>query len=140
MDADNAIRLLPADKRDRVRKVLDEMAAQTHDADGLTAAAQIARDGQDRFEDVNNPAPKNAITTAGLIVLHGLIAMACTEHHDNASLVALIAAIREMPLPHIEKSTGITERNVLEQEMRMGLDDKTMKTLLAGAPGPKKST
>jgi hypothetical protein len=50
-----------------------------------------------------------------------------------------MAAIREMPLPHIEKSTGITERNVLEQEMRMAVDDKTMRTLLAGAPPPKKS-
>jgi hypothetical protein len=139
VDADNAIRMLPPNKRDRVRKILDEMATQTADGDGITAASQIARDGQDRFEDVHNPATQNAITTAGLIVLHGLIAQACADHHDTAGLADIMAAIREMPLPHIEKSTGITERNVLEQEMRMAVDDKTMRNILAGAPPPKKS-
>jgi len=137
--ADNGIRMLPEGKRERVRKVLDEMSVQTADADGIRAASQIARDGQDRFEDVHNPAAQNAITTAGLIVLHGLIAQACIDRPDTKSLTDLIAAIREMPLPHIDKSTGITERNVLEQEMRMGVDDKTMRALLASAPGPKKS-
>jgi hypothetical protein len=139
VDADNAIRMLPPGKRDRVRKILDDMATQTADGDGITAASQMARDGQDRFEDVHNPAAQNAVMTAGLIVLHGLIALACADHHDIAALADVMAAIREMPLPHIEKSTGITERNVLEQEMRMAVDDKTMRTLLAGAPPPKKS-
>ncbi len=139
VDADNGIRMLPAAKRDRVRRTLDDMATQTADGDGITAASQIARDGQDAVDDAHNPAPSAAIRTAGFIVLHGLIAQACADHKDTASLAPVIAAIHEMPLPHLEKGNGIPERLVLEQEMRMGVDDKTMKALLAGAPASKKS-
>jgi hypothetical protein len=138
-DADNALRLLPDDKRNKVRRSLDDMAGQTHDADGLRAASQIARDGQERVEDAHDPAAKTALTTAAFIVLHGLIALACTEHTDVASLRDVMAEIREMPLPHLEKGNGISERLVLEQEMKMNVDDKVMKGILASAPGPKKS-
>jgi hypothetical protein len=122
-----------------VRTTLEDMAKQSHDAAGLRAASQLARDGQSRVEDTHDPAPKAAMAHTGYIVLHGLIAEACAEHKDTASLAALLAAIREMPLPHVEKSNGLPERNVLEQEMRMALDENTMRALLANAPGPKKS-
>ena len=80
-----------------------------------------------------------AIATAGFIVLNGMIAKACADHSDVASLTPVMAAVREMPLPKLDKSDGRAERHVLEQEMSSALDDKTMKTLLANAPGPKKS-
>jgi len=139
VDADNALRVLSPVPREQVRTTLEDMAKQSHNAEGLRAASQLARDGQSRVEDTHDPAPKAAMAQAGYIVLHGLIAEACEEHKDSASLAALLAAIREMPLPHVEKSNGLPERNVLEQEMRMALDDKTMRALLANAPGPKKS-
>ena len=138
-DADNAIRMLPDHAKFRVKRILDDMATQTHDADGLSAASQVAREGQERVEDTNNPAAKNALTTAAWIVLHGLVASACTEHTDMASLNAVMAEIRQMQLPHLEKGNGSPERLLLEQEMKSNVDDKTMKAVLAAAPPPKKS-
>ena len=135
VDADNAVRLLQSPTRETVVRALDDMAAQTPDAGGLRAASKIARDAQDRVP----VDAQHAIATAGFIVLHGLVATACAQHADVASLRALVAAIRTMPLPHLEKSDGRPERNVLEQEMRTALDDKTMKEALAGAPSPQKS-
>jgi len=135
VDADNAVRLLQSPTREAVVHALDEMAKQNADADGLRAASQTARDAQDKMD----ADAKRAIAKAGFIVLGGLIATASADHGDVASLERLLAAIREMPLPHLEKSDGRPERLVLEQEMRTVVDDKTMKTVLAGAPAPKKS-
>jgi hypothetical protein len=135
VDADNAVRLLQSPTREAVVRALNEMAAQDADAKGLRAASKIARDAQDQVPDE----AKRAIAKAGFIVLHGLVATACADHGSVASLRALVAAIRTMPLPHLEKSDGRPERNVLEQEMRTALDDKTMKAALAGAPAPQKS-
>ncbi len=139
VDADNALRVLPETQRDIAVRALNDMAKQDADADGLRAAAQIARDAQGRVEDVHNPAARNAIATAGFIVLHGLVARACEDHPDATSLKPIMSAIREMPLPRLEKSDGRPERNVLEQEVRSAVDEKTMKALLAGAPPPKKN-
>jgi hypothetical protein len=140
VDADNALRMLPEKQRTVALRALNDMADQDATGDGLKAASQIARDAQDRVEDVHNPAPKTAIQTAAFIVLNGLIAKACADHPDVASLTPVMAAIREMPLPKLDnKSDGRPERHVLEQEMSTALDDKTMKALLASAPGPKKS-
>ena len=139
VDADNALRMLPEPQRIIAVRALNDMANQDATGDGLKAASQIARDAQDRVEDVHNPAAKTAIATTAFIVLNGLIAKACTDHQDVASLTPVMAAIREMPLPKLDKSDGRAERHVLEQEMSTALDDKTMKTLLANAPGPKKS-
>ncbi|HSQ66435.1 MAG TPA: hypothetical protein VLM85_24600 [Polyangiaceae bacterium] len=139
IDADNALRVLPPVPREQVRTTLEDMAKQSPDAAGLRAASMLAREGQSRVEDTHDPAPKAAMAQTGYIVLHGLIAEACEQHKDAASLAALLAAIREMPLPHVEKSNGLPERGVLEQEMRMALDDKTMHALLSNAPGPKKN-
>ena len=139
LDADNALRLVPEPQRTIAVRACNDMATQDATADGLRAASQIARDAQDRVEDVHNPAAKSAIATCGLIVLNGLIATACTDHPDAASLKPVMSAIREMPLPKLDKSDGRAERGVLEQELRTALDDKTMKTLLAGAPAAKKS-
>ena len=135
VEADNAVRLLQSPTREAVVHALDEMARQNTDADGLRAASQTARDAQDKVD----ADAKRAIAKAGFIVLGGLIATASADHGDVASLKRLLAAIREMPLPHLEKSDGRPERLVLEQEMRAVVDDKTMKTVLAGAPAPKKS-
>jgi hypothetical protein len=139
VDADNALRMLPETQRIIAVRALNEMANQDATGDGLRAASQIARDAQDRVEDARNPAARIAIATGGFIVLHGMIAKACADHPDVASLTPIIAAIRDMPLPKLEKSDGRPERNVLEQEMRTALDDKTMKSLLASAPPAKKS-
>ncbi len=139
VDADNALRMLSPIPREQVRVTLDDMAKQSADGEGLRAASQLARDTQSKVDDTRDPAPAKAMSQAGYIVLHGLIAEACEQHKDAASQAALLAAIREMPLPRVEKSNGLSERNVLEQEMRMALDDKTMRALLANAPGPKKS-
>jgi hypothetical protein len=139
-DADNAIRLVPSPNREIIVRALGDMATEPATGEGLRAASEIARTAQDRVDDTHNPAAKIAIATAGLIVLHGLVAQACVDHAtDMTVLTPLMAAVREMPLPHLEKSDGRTERNILEQEMRTALDDKTMKALLANAPGPKKS-
>ena len=138
-DADNGIRMLPEDQRIAVRRTLDAMATQPDDADGLAAAAQLARTGQEAVDNTANPAPKRALTTAAFVVLHGMVAQACASHPDTPSLKKLIAAIHEMPLPHLEKGNGNPERLLLEQEMSMSVDDKTMKALLASAPGMKKS-
>lgn len=138
VEADNAVRLVQPPARDTIVRALDDMAKENADADGLRAASQIARDAQDKLDGAD-PAPKRAIAKAGFIVLGGLVATSCADHGDVASLKRLLAAIREMPLPHLEKSDGRPERLVLEQEMRAVLDDKTMKTVLAGAPAPKKS-
>jgi len=135
VDADNALRLLQSPARETAVRALDDMAAQSADADGLRAASKIARDAQDKV-----PADaQHAIATAGLIVLHGLVATACVEHTDVSSLRAVVAAIREMPLPHLQSGDGRTERGVIEQEMRSALDEKTMKAALVGAPAPQKS-
>jgi hypothetical protein len=139
VDADNALRLLPEPQRIIAVRALNDMAGQDATGDGLRAASEIAREAQNRVEDAHNPAPKTAISTAAFIVLNGLIAKACADHPDVASLTPVMASIREMPLPHVEKSDGRAERHVLEQEMSTALDDKTMKALLASAPGPKKS-
>jgi hypothetical protein len=139
VDADNALRLLPEPQRIIAVRALNDMAGQDATGDGLRAASEVAREAQSRVEDAHNPAAKTAIATAALIVLNGLIAKACTDHPDVASLTPVMASIREMPLPHVEKSDGRAERHVLEQEMSTALDDKTMKTLLASAPGPRKS-
>ncbi len=139
VDADNALRMLSPVPREQVRVTLEDMAKQSPDAEGLRAASQLARDTQAKVDDTHDPAPAKAMAQAGYIVLHGLIAEACSEHKDAASQAALLAAIREMPLPRVEKSNGLAERNVLEQEMRTALDEKTMRALLANAPGPKKS-
>jgi len=135
VDADNGLRLLASPARETAVRALDDMAAQTADADGLRAASKIARDAQDKV-----PADaQHAIATAALIVLHGLVAKACAEHADASSLKELVAAIREMPLPHLQSGDGRTERGVIEQEMRSALDEKTMKAALVGAPAPQKS-
>ena len=139
VDADNGLRLLPETQRTIAVRALNDMANQDPTGDGLRAASQIARDAQDRVEDVHNPAAKTAIATAAFIVLHGMIAKACADHPDVASLTPVMAAVREMPLPKLDKSDGRAERHVLEQEMSTALDEKTMKALLASAPGPKKS-
>ena len=139
VDADNALRVLPEEQRNIAVRALNDMANQDATGDGLRAASQLARDAQDRVEDVHNPAAKTAIATAAFIVLNGMIAKACADHPNVASLTPVMAAIREMPLPKLDKSDGRAERHVLEQEMSTALDDKTMKTLLANAPGPKKS-
>jgi hypothetical protein len=138
-DADNALRMLPDPAKTKVRRALDDMATQTHDADGLNAAAQVARNGQDAVEDVHNPAARNAMTGGAWIVLSGLVASACAEHPDMASLNDLMAEIRTMQLPHLDKGNGNPERLLLEQEMKASVDDKTMKAVLAAAPPPKKS-
>ena len=139
-DADNAIRLVPSPNREIIVRALSDMATEPATGEGLRAAAQLARDAQDRVDDTHNPAARIAVATAGLIVLHGLVARACVDHPtDLAVLTPLMASIREMPLPRLEKSDGRTERNIMEQELRTALDDKTMKVLLAGAPGPKKN-
>ncbi|HEY1954769.1 MAG TPA: hypothetical protein VGH28_04140 [Polyangiaceae bacterium] len=135
VDADNAIRMLQSPTRETVLHALDDMAKQNADADGLRAASQAARDAQDKVD----PDAKRATAKAGFIVLGGLVATASTDHGDVTSLKRVLAAVREMPLPHLEKSDGRPERLVLEQEMRTVVDDKTMKTVLAGAPAPKKS-
>ena len=139
VDADNGLRMLPEAQRIIAVRALNDMATQDATGDGLRAASQLARDAQDRVDDVHNPAAKNAIATAAFIVLHGLIAKACADHPDVASQTPIMAAVREMPLPKLEKSDGRTERHILEQEMSTALDDKTMKVLVANAPGPKKS-
>jgi hypothetical protein len=139
VDADNGLRLLPEAQRTIAVRALNDMANQDATGDGLRAASQIARDAQDRVDDTRNPAPKIAIATAAFIVLHGMIAKACADHPDVASLTPVMAAVREMPLPKLEKSDGRAERHVLEQELSTALDDKTMKTLVANAPSPKKS-
>jgi hypothetical protein len=139
VDADNALRMLPETQRVIAVRALNDMADQDATGDGLHSASQIARDAQARVEDVHNPAAKLAISTAAFIVLNGLIAKACADHPDVAALTPVMAAIREMPLPRLDKSDGRAERHVLEQEMSTALDDKTMKALLANAPGPKKS-
>ncbi len=139
VDADNAVRLVQPPAREAIVRALDDMATQNADADGLRAASRIARDAQDKLDDAHDRAPRTAIATAGFMVLGGLVATSSSEHGDAASSKRLLAAIREMPLPHLEKSDGRPERLVLEQEMRAVLDDKTMKAALAGAPAPRKS-
>jgi hypothetical protein len=139
VDADNALRLVPEPQRSIAVRALNDMASQDATGDGLRAASQIARDAQDRVEDTHNPAAKSAIATGALVVLNGLIATACANHPDATSLKPVMSAIREMPLPKLDKGDGRAERGVLEQEMRTALDEGTMKTLLAGAPSPKKS-
>jgi hypothetical protein len=139
VDADNAVHMLPQPMREQVRHALDDMAQQDATGDGIRDASQIARDAQARVDDAHNQAGVQAITRAGLVVLHGLIAQACIDHNDAASLAPVIAAIREMPLPRLDKGDGRSERGVLEQEMRAAVDDKTMKAILASAPPPKKS-
>jgi len=139
VDADNGIRMLPETQRTIAVRALNDMAGQDATGDGLRTASQVARDAQDRVEDAHNPAAKLAISTAAFIVLNGMIAKACADHPDVPSLTPVMSAIREMPLPKLEKSDGRAERHVLEQEMSTALDDKTMKSLLANAPGPKKS-
>ena len=131
--------MLPDDKRNAVRRTLDAMATQSYDADGLTAAAALARTGQEAVDDASNPAAKHALMVAAFVTLHGMVARACADHPDAASLGKLITAIRVMPLPHLDKGAGGPERLLLEQEMSQAVDDKTMKSLLASAPGPKKS-
>jgi hypothetical protein len=140
LDADNAIRLVPSPTREVIVRALDAMAVEPDTAEGLRAASQLARDAQDRVDDSHNPAARIAVANASLIVLHGMIAQACIDHpNDVAALAPILAAIREMPLPRLEKGDGPAERNVIEQEMRTAVDDKTMKVLLASAPGPKKN-
>jgi len=140
LDADNAIKMVQSPNREIIVRALDDMASEPATAEGLRAASQIARDAQDRVDDTHNPGAKIAIATAGLIVLHGIVQKACADHPtDMGQLTPLMAAVREMPLPHLEKSDGRTERNILEQEMRTALGDAVMKSLLASAPGPKKS-
>jgi hypothetical protein len=58
---------------------------------------------------------------------------------------ALAIAIRQAPLPRIpapglgQLSDGRNERNQIEQEMRMALDDKAFKAAFDGAPPPAKN-
>ena len=150
VEADNRLKMLPADQRMRVISFLDRMAAQETTGAGFHDAAQLARDAQDQIRDPNASASDHSpvfrtIAEASLIVLSGLVAKACTEHADVASLKTLVASIRQAPLPRIpapgigQLSDGRHERNEIEQEIQMALDAKTYQAAIAGAPSPAKN-
>lgn len=123
-----------------VMSTLDAMAKQPATPEGLRAAAQLARDGQDKLKSgTPSPAADALLADAGLIVLHGLVATACKEHGDVSAARALLAALREMPLPRKSDAHGfITHvdnlRSGLDQELQLGVGDATFKTAQIGAP------
>jgi hypothetical protein len=79
------------------------------------------------------------IADAGMIVIHGLVATACKEHDDLASTKALLAALREMPLPRRSDAHGFVAhvdnvRSALDQELQLCVGDATFQAAQAGAP------
>lgn len=142
--------MLPEDQRRKTVAFLDRMAAQPATGAGFHDAGELARDAQDQIRDPNSSGSDHspvfrAIAETSLIVLNGLVAKACAEHTDLASLKTLVAAIRQAPLPRIpapgigQLSDGRHERSQIEQEMSMALDKKTYDAAIAGAPSPAKN-
>lgn len=137
VDAENQVKTV-ADAV--VMSTLDQMAKQPATPDGIRAAAQLARDGQDRLKSsAANPAADVLMADAGIIVLHGLVAAACKEHGDLASAKALLAVLREMPLPRRTDAHGFVThvdnvRSALDQELQLGVSDPTFQAAQAGAP------
>src|SRR5260221_404616 len=103
IDAENRLKMLPEDLRRRTIAFLDRIASQPATAVGFHDAGELARDAQDQIRD---PGPSGsdhspvfrAIAETSMIVMHGLVATACADHADAASLKALAAAIRQAPL------------------------------------------
>jgi len=150
VDAENRLKMLPEDQRRRTVAFLDRIATQPATAAGFHDAGELARDAQDQIRDPSASGSDHspvfrAIAETSLIILHGLVAKACTDHTDLASLKALVAAIRQAPLPRIpapgigQLSDSRHERNQIEQEMQMGLDKKTFDAAFVGAPNPAKN-
>lgn len=137
-DADNRVKL---SNNVAVQSALDSMAKQPATIDGIKEASRIAREAQDK---VNDTAMASLLDDAGLMVMHGLVDAACREHDDVASNKALLAALREMPLPKHTDAHGFvqqaeTERASFDQEMQLVLDEKVWKAASTGAPPPKRN-
>lgn len=150
IDADNRLKMLPADQRRRVVARLDRMAAQPATAAGFHDAAELARGAQDDIRDPSASGSDHspvfrAIAETSLIVLHGLVAKACADGTDAAAQRALAAAIRQAPLPRIpapgfgKLSDGRHERAEIEQEMSAALGAAVYQAAIAGAPPPAKN-
>ncbi len=138
-DADNRVKLA---NNLTVSIALDAMAKEPATILGIKAASQLARDAQDTLS--NDKASASLVDDAGLMVLHGLVDSACREHDDVASNKALLAALREMPLPRRTDARGFvqqaeTERAALDQEMQLALGEKTWKSASTGAPVAKRN-
>jgi hypothetical protein len=122
-----------------VSVTLDAMAKQPATPDGIKAASQLARDAQNKLD----PASATILDDVGLMVLHGLVATACKEHDDVASGKALLATLREMPLPRRTDAHGFVqqaenERSALDQEMSLAYGDKWA-AISANAPPAKRN-
>jgi hypothetical protein len=123
-----------------VSSTLDEMAKQPATPEGIRAASQLARDGQDKLKTgTSGPTADVILADAGTIVLHGLVATACKDHGDAGSAKALLAVLREMPLPRRTDAHGFVAhvdnvRSALDQELQLGVGDATFQTAQAGAP------
>jgi hypothetical protein len=150
IDAENRLKMLPEDLRRRTIAFLDRIAGQPATAAGFHDAGELARDAQDQIRDPGSSGSDHspvfrAIAETSMIVMHGLVATACANNPDAASLKALAAAIRQAPLPRIpapglgQLSDGRHERNQIEQEMQMALDKKVFDSAFAGAPPPAKN-
>ncbi len=150
IDAENRLKMLPEDQRRRTVAFLDRVAAQPATGAGFHDAGELARDAQDQIRDPNSSGSDHspvfrAIAETSLIVLHGLVAKACADHTDAASLKTLAAAIRQAPLPRIpapglgQLSDGRHERNQIEQGMKVAPDVKAFQAAIAGAPPPAKN-
>ncbi len=138
IDAENRVKVAGNVK---VLSALDSMAHQTATIEGIRSASQIARDGQTSLHD----APlETLLGDAGDMVLHGLVATACNDHGDVAATKALLAALREMPLPRKTDSHGMifqaeNERAAFDQEMKIALGEKAFAAISKDAPPPKKN-
>lgn len=150
IDADNRLKMLPLDQRVKVVQMLDDMAKQPANGTGFHDAAEKARDAQTRITDPNGPSSDHsavfrAIAETSLIVLSGLAAKACAEKLDAAGMKLLVQAIRTVPLPKIpapglgQLGDGRNERNQIEQELKMALDDKAYQAATKDAPPPAKN-
>ena len=150
IDAENRLKMLPEDQRRRTVAVLDRIAAQPATGAGFHDAGELARGAQDEIRDPKSSGSDHSpvfrtIAETSLIVLHRLVAKACAEAGDAASLKTLAAAIRQAPLPRIpapgigQLSDGRHERNQIEQEMQMALDAKAFQAAFAGAPPAAKN-
>jgi len=123
-----------------VSSTLDEMAKQPATPEGIRAASQLARDGQDKLKaGTSGPTADVIMADAGTIVLHGLVATACKDHGDAGSAKALLAVLREMPLPRRTDAHGFVVhvdnvRSALDQELQLGVGDATFQIAQAGAP------
>jgi hypothetical protein len=137
-DADNRVKL---SNNVAVSNALDSMAKQPASIEGIKEASRIAREAQDKLNDA---AMASLLDDAGLMVIHGLVNATCREHDDVAANKALLAVLREMPLPKHTDAHGFvqqaeTERAALDQEMQLVLDDKVWKSASTGAPPPKRN-